>query len=426
MFIPHSTDAPIYHYPIGTIGLIVANILIFLGLCDGSHLVDERSLRVEVAEENRWDFNGDGVIGAEAEPPYSRSLGRRLELDFGEGYKPWQWLTSAFMHDGWEHMMGNMLFLGAFGLIVEGKVGTAVFLALYCGIAAVHGFAMQTVMWFAEPSFALGASGAIFGLLALVAVWAPVNEFSTMAYSYYRRELVVWEIPIWGYAAAYVGMNLLFWYADGFGMSNEALHLAGFAVGLPVGLIMLTRGLVDCEGYDLISVWRGTEGKESTVGRASRRQRRLKQREKQQALGEAEAPPQQHFDSLHDQVGQAIAAGELAAAERLQQRLTAKYPQLQWREADLRQLIRALMARGEYPHAARMIELYMARFADNRIAMQASLAKCLLKDQRPRAAAKVLQAIDRTDLKPAELESLRKLAVATKKMLDSGVVEVAE
>lgn len=50
-------------------------------------------------------------------------------------------------------------------------------------------------------------------------------------------------------------------------MSSEALHLAGFAVGIPVGLYMLTRGYVDCEGFDIISHFQDQKGRDSKVGK---------------------------------------------------------------------------------------------------------------------------------------------------------------
>lgn len=57
--------------------------------------------------------------------------GGSLLLQYGNGIRSWQWVTSIFMHAGIGHLVGNMIFLWSFGLIVEGKVGWKVFLAIY-------------------------------------------------------------------------------------------------------------------------------------------------------------------------------------------------------------------------------------------------------------------------------------------------------
>jgi membrane associated rhomboid family serine protease len=71
----------------------------------------------------------------------SRSEGTLL-LQYGAGLKPWQWMTSIFMHAGIGHLLGNMIFLWAFGLIVEGKIGwlpfTLLYLAIGCGQSALE------------------------------------------------------------------------------------------------------------------------------------------------------------------------------------------------------------------------------------------------------------------------------------------------
>ena len=85
------------------------------------------------------------------------------------------------MHMGWMHLIGNMIFLWAFGLIVEGKVGWMAFSSIYLVIGTLYGLFLQVsslvVGW---DGFALGASAAIFGLLAMCIAWAPANEFTLL------------------------------------------------------------------------------------------------------------------------------------------------------------------------------------------------------------------------------------------------------
>ena len=83
MFLPYSTDAPIYFWPIATIGLIVANTFIFIA----------------------------AVVGTLPNP-------ENWLLYYGVGLTPLQWLLSMFMHGGLFHLLGNMAFLWVFGMIV--------------------------------------------------------------------------------------------------------------------------------------------------------------------------------------------------------------------------------------------------------------------------------------------------------------------
>src|SRR5690606_34534428 len=99
-------------------------------------------------------------------------------LQYGQGLKPWQWITSNFMHDGVLHLLGNMFILWGFGLVVEGKVGWLRFLAIYLGIGFVQCACEQTMMLMAEGGASLGASAIAYGLIAIGLVWAPRNNMN--------------------------------------------------------------------------------------------------------------------------------------------------------------------------------------------------------------------------------------------------------
>src|SRR3990172_3798648 len=92
MFAPINTDAPIYHWPRATVGLIAVNVAALVAIRSGV----------------LGDF--DHVVA-------------RYGLVHGSGLKPWQWVTSNFVHRDWLHLAGNMLFLWGLGLVVEGEGG---------------------------------------------------------------------------------------------------------------------------------------------------------------------------------------------------------------------------------------------------------------------------------------------------------------
>lgn len=109
MLVPYSTDAPIYHFPWMTIVLIVLNAIAFAITGMG--------------------MKSDGWM-----------------LTYGNGLHPLEWVAYSFLHFGFFHLLGNMFFLWAFGIVVEGKLGWWKFLILYMGIGIVAGMLIQIVM----------------------------------------------------------------------------------------------------------------------------------------------------------------------------------------------------------------------------------------------------------------------------------------
>ncbi len=214
MLFPLRTDAPVHHRPWATMGIIAVNVAVMI-----------------------WTLGADdsGV--------------RRLVLEYGR-WAPWQWLTSVFLHASWFHLVGNMIYLWVFGLVVEGKIGWWRFLALYGTIAAASGMIEQTLLLGAHGG-SVGASGAIFGLIAVAMVWAPENEVECLfVFVPAPREI---DLSIRDLGIIYVAIEAFWALVGGFTIRSEVLHLLGFVVGLPIGVAMLRRGWVDCEGWDWFS-----------------------------------------------------------------------------------------------------------------------------------------------------------------------------
>ena len=93
---------------------------------------------------------------------------------------PLQWVTSPFLHADLMHLIGNMIFLWAFGLVIEGKLGWLRFAALYLGMGvAQSAFEQVCTLGFGEGG-SLGASAIIYGLMVMAMVWAPRNEMSCL------------------------------------------------------------------------------------------------------------------------------------------------------------------------------------------------------------------------------------------------------
>ncbi|MBA3311965.1 MAG: rhomboid family intramembrane serine protease [Planctomycetaceae bacterium] len=234
MLLPINTDAPIYYFPWMTISLIVANIAAFAAAVGASLNSYESGLPNPVLD---WI------------------------LVFGDGLHPMQWISSAFLHGDIFHLLGNMFFLWGFGLVVEGKLGWWKYLAIYLGIAAVSGLIEQVMMlgYTGSSPGALGASGVIFGLMAMSLLWAPKNDMTLFLLLLYQP--YVFEASILAFCGCFLALQILLFALDGFSMGSALLYLIGAIVGGSVGLVMLKRNLVDCEGWDIFAVMNNTYGR---------------------------------------------------------------------------------------------------------------------------------------------------------------------
>lgn len=223
--IPLNTDAPIYHWPWMTLVLIAANVVTFF-LTGGGR------------ETDGW------------------------LLQFGHGLHPIEWVAYNFLHFGWLHLIGNMVFLWGFGLIVEGKLGWWRFLLLYLAIGSVGGATIQTLMLARADELAGsgggGSSLVIFGLLALCMIWAPKNELDVFMYFGIRPMTV--EISNLMFGLWYIAEQFFWAWLSGFSMGSAFGHLVGAFWGAGLGVAMLKLGWVDCENWDLFALWSGRLG----------------------------------------------------------------------------------------------------------------------------------------------------------------------
>jgi len=397
MLIPYGTDAPIYHFPWGTIGLIAANIAIFVST---------------------------GAGDLEGIHPYV--------LTYGDGYHPSQWITANFIHGNIPHLAGNMIFLWGFGLVVEGKLGWWRFLPVYLGIGAAQCLLMQTIMLGADAGGQCGASAAIFGLLAIALVWAPENELNCI----WTFRLGMWggqvlEIPIILFCTFYLGSEMVFAWLYGWAVTSELLHLTGAAIGFAVGILMLRLQWVDCEGWDLLSRWRKSRVAKDVGdlarsvsdlanGRGNRRRRRTHRLDEMTSLerelsvkvdpGEAPAVPRKSLRQLRECLAAKNGAGALAAWQRIR-RLT---PDWQLSESDLRGFIDVLQQEQHWKPCVSFMQQYIERFPESAASIQLRLAKILITElDRPRRGLRLLEDIPEQTLDgslAAARERLRQLA----------------
>jgi Rhomboid family len=266
----------------------------------------------------------------------------------------------------------------------------------------------------------LGASGAIFSMLALVVIFAPLNSFETFLFIGLR--FFMFETPILVFCSFYVLMNLLFFFISGGSYGTEALHLIGFLVGVPVGLFMLTRGYVDCEGYDIISHFTDSKGSDSKVGKKQLKEREAKRLQKEQALLPKFDQSQVRVN-MAGQVDTAIREGNIDLAVALQRKIAINNPGAGWTHPQLIAVVQHYLKEKQLDKAEPLIELHIEKFEEHRFPLQLKLVKVWLHNQRPRHALKYMRGLNPAFLQEAQTRELESLAEYAQKQIKSGVLE---
>lgn len=191
--------------PVVTYALIALNVVVFLGYA--GLFSDEARLYAFFAD---W-----ALIPA--------------DLTGGGSWHPL--LTSMFLHGGWLHLGGNMLFLWIFGDNLEDRFGHAGFLGFYvaCGVLA----ALAQVA--PDPGSQVpmvGASGAIAGVMGGYLLLFPRARVDVLFIIIILIRIV--PLPAWVMLGAWAGLQVLGGFAFGSGEGGVAYlaHLGGFVAGV--------------------------------------------------------------------------------------------------------------------------------------------------------------------------------------------------
>ena len=139
--------------------------------------------------------------------------------------------TAMFLHGGWLHLLGNMLFLLIFGNNVEDRMGHIRYFLFYvvCGYAAGYGFALLND---SSGDPLIGASGAIAGVLGAYLVLYPKARVWVLVPFLVFLPL---RLPAWLVLGFWVGLQAV--YSSGHGVSGAgtvayAAHVVGFVAGM--------------------------------------------------------------------------------------------------------------------------------------------------------------------------------------------------
>jgi len=153
--------------------------------------------------------------------------------------------TSMFMHAGWLHLGGNMLYLWIFGDNVEDSFGHAKFIIFYllCGLAATFA---QMVFSLNSNVPNLGASGAIAGVLGAYIVLFPRGQVSVLQGQRVIPVPALIVIGIWIVLQLFSGIGSVASAAQG-GVAYMA-HIGGFVAGLVLTFVFRGGSRVQTAG----------------------------------------------------------------------------------------------------------------------------------------------------------------------------------
>ena len=150
-------------------------------------------------------------------------------------------VTSMFLHGGWLHIIGNMLFLWVFGDNVEDRLGHGVYLLFYL----LAGIAAALIQGAIDPGSVvpvLGASGAVAGVLGAYLIWFPGSTIRVVI-PFFILIFIPIPIPAWIMIGAWFVQNLLAGYAT---IADAAApdqgvaffaHIGGFVFGMLVAVL---------------------------------------------------------------------------------------------------------------------------------------------------------------------------------------------
>ena len=244
MFLPIGDAPNPKGVPFATWGIIAVNVAAFLllNIPLGSRQADLGSPEFrEYLEVMAHELHGRVDVRELAAQTSAYDL-----FTFEHGYRPAapqlpDLLTCMFLHGGFMHLFGNMLFLWIYGDNVERRLGSFGFLLWYLATGAAA--TLTHALVFSSSQMPLvGASGAISGILGFYFVWFPRNVVRMLAFLP-PFLMQVFELPArWVLGMYLVVDNLLPFFFSGAGGVAHGAHIGGFVAGSVVAWLMDRRG----------------------------------------------------------------------------------------------------------------------------------------------------------------------------------------
>ena len=225
--IPYRDENPTTLPPVVTVGIIALNVLAWLFI-EGAGA----GRAVDAAVCNYGLIPGE--VLQRLPPGGGVEMAPGVFCAVAAGPQYWTVLTSMFMHGGWMHLIGNMVFFWVFGNNIEDAMGHVRFALFYvlCGVAAA---ATQVLLTPASAVPMVGASGAISGILGAYLVLYPrVRVHAWVFLGFYVTSIAIPAFVMLGYWIVLQVLSSLSSLGARQSTGGTAFfaHIGGFVAGL--------------------------------------------------------------------------------------------------------------------------------------------------------------------------------------------------
>ncbi len=284
------------------------------------------------------------------------------------GPKLYQFLTYAFLHAGWAHVLGNMLFLYVFGNSVNDKMGHIPYLLFYLGACV---FTAVCYSLFNDAPL-VGASGAVAAVTSAYLVLLPRSKIQML---YWLFILIgTFEVP--AVLVIVVKMilldNIISPHLAG-AQQNIAYtaHLAGYGFGFVVLLVLLWIRALPRDQFDILALWRralqrwrfsrvvASDIRHTGTG-PIRTSRPIKAPTVEQT--EESAVQEDKIWQLRQQINEALTRHDLTSATEYYLEALSQQGQFVLSDGEQLDVSNQLMAQKMYPEAGQAYEKYLEHY----------------------------------------------------------------
>jgi membrane associated rhomboid family serine protease len=379
MILPIRTSITSRRTPYMNYGLIAANVLIFF-LTFYPHT--------------------DSVTG----PQILRTWAHQFELNADRPYL-WQFVTYAFLHGGFMHIIGNMFFLYLFGNNVNDKVGNIGYLCFYLAGSVFSGIGHTWV----SGGNVIGASGAVAAVTGAYLVLFP-QTLITVLYWFFFIGMV--EVPALYFILLKMIIidNVIARYTPQ--VAYDA-HLAGYTFGIVSMLGMLAVGLIKTDNFDLFAMLRQwnrrrrfrdvvSSGYDPFTGRTENK--RVKAKE---VKNPAEQQRDEKSKELRNEITKRIAEHNLPAAAELYLELMSHDSSQILAKQHLLDIANQLAGENKHAEAAQAYEQFLTHYSNYEYAEQVELMLGIIYCRylnKPDLAKKHLEAASEKLTDPGQLK----------------------
>ncbi|UCG43910.1 MAG: rhomboid family intramembrane serine protease [candidate division WOR-3 bacterium] len=173
-----------------------------------------------------------------------------IPRQIARGQRLWTLVTSMFLHGGFFHIIGNMLYLWIFGDNVEDAFGRIGYVGMYLA-SGLFGSALHILI---DPSSGIptiGASGAISGVMGAYFVLYPRARVLTLVPIFFFIRFI--HLPAFVLLGFWILLQMLYGCSSVGGGAGVAYfaHIGGFVVGVLLGLLVKRRRRQRPVWYDI-------------------------------------------------------------------------------------------------------------------------------------------------------------------------------